>query len=526
MSKLLPSFSLPKTKSVSGSGNSGNSGSSSVLKRVYKNSLLNVLTQAFVVVVTFFAIPHILKGLGDTAFGILSLVLIFIGYFSLVDFGLGSAVVKFVADKRSVDDRSSLNAVFTFSCIMSIVIGLIVGLSIFLFSKDLAHLIFKVSGGMDVIVACLRIVAATMPFMILQSILKGALMGYERFDTSNLIQAASGVLQWGGILFLVFFGVKLTWIIGYVALLRFGITVLYLFSVLRVSGLRFSISGLHSSLMKGMLGFGGWVMVSQSISPILQYLERFVLSATIATSILPFYVIPFDATSKLLVLATAIAAALFPGLSGISEPGASRGEFKRVYLTTLKMLAYVMIPTGIILATFAQEILKLWIGESFAVRALPCFQILILAFVVNSIAHIPYTTLHALGKPKIPGIFHLIELPIHIFVVFLSIRMWGVVGAAFATIIRMVLDAILLFWANQKELNLLEMLKGTFKTGIVVPAVAALVWAGSAVFLTRSVAAEVVVTLIGLSLYSTIVLRISLNKREREAIWGSIVRRI
>lgn len=499
--------------------------SASVLKRVYKNSILNVSTQMFVVAVTFFAIPHILKGLGDTSFGILSLVLIFIGYFSLVDFGLGSAVVKFVADKRSVQDKRALDAVFSFSCMMSILIGLVVGIVIYVFSGELSHLLFKVSGGMGVIIASIKIVAATMPFMIFQSILRGALMGYERFDISNLLQAANGLLQWGGILILVLFGVKLTWIIGYVALMRAGITVLFFFSVRKVSGLRLSIAGLHSGLVKGMLGFGGWVMVSQTLSPILQYLERFVLSATIATSILPFYVIPFDATSKLLVLATAIASALFPGLSGISEPGVSRGEFKRVYLTTLKMLAYVMIPTGIVLATFSNEILKLWIGTSFAARALPCFQILILAFVINSLAHIPYITLHALGKPRIPGIFHMIELPIHIVVVFLAIRAWGVVGAAAATVIRMGLDATLLFWANQRELDIVQMFRGSLRTGILLPTVVAATWTLIALGVAPHLPSKIVVTVIGLSLYASLVLRVSLDKRERHAIWGTLLRR-
>ncbi len=497
----------------------------SVLKTVYKNSLLNILTQVFVLAVTFLAIPHILRGLGDTSFGILSLVLVFIGYFSLVDLGVGRAVVKFIADKRSIGDTEALASIFTFSCLFSVAIGILVGFLIYIFAGQLGNLLFKVPGGMVVVYTSIRIVAVTMPFMILQGILRGTLMGYERFDLTNLLQATSGILQWGGIFALVLFRVGLVDIVWYVAVLRMVITVLHLVVALNVSGLKGLGKLSNVKLLKELLGFGGWVMVSQIVSPVLQYLERFVLSATIATSILPFYVIPYEATSKLVIFATAIASALFPGLSGVGASSASREQFNRIYRTSVRVLIYFMIPIGVLLLIFGHEILKVWIGGTFATTSLNCFLILVVAFVFNSVAQIPYTTLHAVGKPNITGVFHLVELPIHIFVVFTFVSLWGVVGAAVATLLRMGLDMALLFWASHRELKSEGVFSGRPQRGLVLPSIVVLVWAVLSLVIEHGLALRVVTALIGLSVYFFVIMRLSLDKKERDAIMGLLLRR-
>lgn len=498
---------------------------SGVLRTVYKNSVLNVVTQVFVLAVTFVSIPQILHGLGDTYFGVLSIVLVFIGYFSLMDFGVGRAVVKFVADKRSNGDLASIATIFTFSSVFGVVVGVVVGTLIYLLAPQLATLLFKVPDGMGVVVASIKIVAITMPFMILQGILKGVLMGYERFDLSNLLQAANGIFQWGGILALVLLHADLISIVWYVAILRMAITALHFFVAMKVSGLKGMGSFSNVGIIKGLLSFGGWVMVSQALGPVLQYLERFVLSATIATSILPYYVIPFEAASKILVFATAIGSALFPGLSGIGGLTDSSDKFRRVYKISVKLLIYVMIPTGIILITFGQEILKVWIGTAFASKSLLCFQLLIIAFVMNSVAQIPYTSLHALGKPNLTGIFHMIELPIHIFVVFTLVGIWGVLGAAAATLVRMGLDMTLLFSASHKQMKIEKIVSGRRVSALVAPFLIASCWFIVAFFFAEGMATRVLATVAGSALYILVIARISLDRKERAAVTELLLRR-
>jgi O-antigen/teichoic acid export membrane protein len=58
---------------------------------------------------------------------------------------------------------------------------------------------------------------------------------------------------------------------------------------------------------------------------------------------------------------------------------------------------------------------------------------------------IPYTLLQALGRPDLTARFHLIELPVYVLVLWSMIRTFGIEGAAIAWLIRVALDALLLF---------------------------------------------------------------------------------
>ena len=63
-----------------------------------QNSLLNFSSQAISLLVGVVTIPFIVRGLGTDRFGLLSLVWIVLGYFTIFDLGLGRAATKYVAE--------------------------------------------------------------------------------------------------------------------------------------------------------------------------------------------------------------------------------------------------------------------------------------------------------------------------------------------------------------------------------------------------------------------------------------------
>ena len=63
-----------------------------------KNTFLSVLTQVLPMFVAVATTPYVIHGLGISRYGILTLSGVMLGYLSLVDFGLGRATVKYVAE--------------------------------------------------------------------------------------------------------------------------------------------------------------------------------------------------------------------------------------------------------------------------------------------------------------------------------------------------------------------------------------------------------------------------------------------
>jgi O-antigen/teichoic acid export membrane protein len=77
-------------------------------------------------------------------------------------------------------------------------------------------------------------------------------------------------------------------------------------------------------------------------------------------------------------------------------------------------------------------------------------QVIGLGVLINSLGHTPFAFLQGIGRPDLPAKFHIIELPIYIVLVWILLSEFGIVGAACAWTLRVLLDTFLLFFAAFK----------------------------------------------------------------------------
>lgn len=495
------------------------------MKAVYKNSALNIVAQLFVMLVMFFSMPWIVKGLGNVSFAILSLVWAVVAYFTLWDLGIGRAVTKFVAEKRVLGKSEDVADIVRISVLISLAIGVLFGILIFLSRSELETLLFTVPPGYAGIVRlAIAIVAVSMPVLILQGVFRGVLMGFDRFDLSNSVQVLNGVLQWVGTLVLVLLHFGVLWVIGFVMVTRaFTMVIVLVMSSGLVKWFRPGES-FNLSLFKEILHFGGWAMVSQVVSPVLQYAERFMLSALVATGIVTFYVVPYEATSKMLVLSGGMVSALFPAMSEIHGAAGLSQEFRRLYRQSERVLVFSFLPIGAFLFMFSHEILLLWMGAAFAQEAVLPFKILSLTFVVSSVAQLPFTLLQAVGRPDLTGKVQLIELPIHLSVTFFMIKQLGLLGAAISTLIRMIMDVSLLYAFAARKLGLQLGILADFGKKFALPGAWILAGILCVSIIPDALVARALVAAVFLLLYVILVFKFSLEESERRAIAGIVAR--
>src|SRR2546428_7928646 len=85
------------------------------MQPVARHTLYNILGQALPLAVGLVAIPILTRSLGDTRLGLLALMWAIIGYFSLLDLGLGRATTKFVAEALALQDTRRAQQVAGFT---------------------------------------------------------------------------------------------------------------------------------------------------------------------------------------------------------------------------------------------------------------------------------------------------------------------------------------------------------------------------------------------------------------------------
>jgi len=150
--------------------------------------------------------------------------------------------------------------------------------------------------------------------------------------------------------------------------------------------------------------------------------------------------------NRALVVPASLCSTLFPAFSSLSAAG-EREKLEDIYTRSMKYLIMALGPMLLFVGVFARDILQYWLGAGFAERSALALQILTLGVFANAVGFFPYSLLQGVGKPNLTGAFHLIEIPMHIALVWVLVSRLGVVGAALASTARVLVDVFLLFAA-------------------------------------------------------------------------------
>src|SRR6202040_3913112 len=91
-----------------------------------------------------------------------------------------------------------------------------------------------------------------------------------------------------------------------------------------------------------LLRFGGWITVSNVITPMMLYLDRFLIGALLSIAALTAYSVPMEMVSKSFILPAAVSGVMFPAFarSFATAPGALTALFAR----SLKLVALILCP--------------------------------------------------------------------------------------------------------------------------------------------------------------------------------------
>jgi O-antigen/teichoic acid export membrane protein len=415
-----------------------------------KNSLWNLLGNGAPLLLGFITIPFLLKQSGVEVFGILTMVWGLIGYFSLFDFGLGRALTQTVAQRRLSGSPAELREVISLGLIMVLVAGVLGGLLLAAVARPLGSSWLSVSEALQGdVIGALFIAALGIPLTTVTSGLRGVLEAYEDFRDVSILRIILGLANFGmPALTIVFFGVSLEWMVLSLVLARLVILVAHLLLVLNRTGLRFIYLNSQSEDVKGLLAFGSWMTVSNIVNPLMVTADRFVIASLVGASVVAYYTVPFEVLIRFLIIPGALTAVLFPRLAALMFN--ERLAAKRLFDRALWIIAAVMFALCSTAALGAFFGLQLWLGREFAENSWYLAAILSVGIFFNSMAQLPYAAAQAAGHVKATAKVHVLELFIYVPMLFLFVNYYGLLGAAVAWVLRVLLDMILMFYLSNK----------------------------------------------------------------------------
>jgi O-antigen/teichoic acid export membrane protein len=417
---------------------------------VARNSFLTLCSELWTLLIVFATMPIVIRALGKDVFGLFSLAWVVLGYMAMLDFGVSRAATKFVSEHLSRDQLGAVERVCRTALASNFVLGLSGGAIVYAVAPLLTSHVFHVPPQLQpeahrILIA----LAVSIPILLIQAVIRAVLSAYQRFGSISLLNALALTLQWGSACIMAVRGFQVAEIVIICVSIRALATVGFAVILARIDpaflGLRFS----DFDELWRLLRFGGWVTISQLMTPIFLYLDRILIASLISVGALTIYVIPYEVITRVRVVPASLVSALFPSLSEHSGI-AAKDSLIRLYSESLKYMIVILLPCFLVLAFLGSDIINAWVGPDYAEWGGRVLRIMAGGALLNSLAYVPYSALVALGRPDLPAKFHLAELPLYIALSLVLIPRWGIAGAAWAVSVRLCLDAIVLFWSATK----------------------------------------------------------------------------
>lgn len=410
---------------------------------VLSGTLWNIVGQALPLAVGIFTIPVLVRTLGEDRFGFLTLAWAIVGYFSIFDLGLGRALTQLIASRLRTDAEPEIRSVVAIGSRMLLGLAVFGGVTFALITPWLAST--ALSTPPDLIqeaTVSLYLLALGVPIVVISSGSGGILTAFRRLDILNMWRIPLGIGNYVGPLVIVQFHNGLVAVVASVLVLR----------VVQWIGLEISARRLLRSLgpqrpmerrtvMGELLGFGGWITVSNFVGPIMVYFDRFLIGGQVSLAAVAYYTTPYMVVTKLWVLSGSLAGATYPKFAA----QATKDSHAKLMIDGSLWILFVLLPPTLFIIIFAEDLLTLWLGAEFAKNSALVTQILAAGTLVNAIAQMPFALVQGRGKPKWTAIMHVVELPLYLAGLWFGLQWFGLTGAALAWAIRNAVDCFVLF---------------------------------------------------------------------------------
>src|SRR3989304_2721202 len=183
--------------------------SNTSVRRLLKNAAYNSGSWGATVLIALITTPYIVHKLTIEGYGVYALLIGLVGYYGLLDLGLGQGGIKFVSGDKVKEDYESISRSINAALWVQIAAGLVGSGALVIFAESILRLL-KVSPALwaDAKIG-LYVSAIGFFFTMLSGTLSSVLMGLQRYDITSKVNVVTNLLLTVLIVFVLFLGAGL-----------------------------------------------------------------------------------------------------------------------------------------------------------------------------------------------------------------------------------------------------------------------------------------------------------------------------
>jgi O-antigen/teichoic acid export membrane protein len=406
----------------------------SIRLTVAKNAAANVARGSAAALVALAVPPFLTRLLPPEKYGAWALVLQLAAYVSYFEFGIQTAVGRFVARENERGEFEHRNKIVNTALALLSVAGLLALILIALIVIFLPRVFRGMPAGLypDVRIA-LALVGGSLAVGLPASVFSGIFVGLQRYEIPAAIVAGSRIVSGLLLVAIAQRTGNITAMAVSVAAVNLASCGLQWFMYRRmVSDIPLSLRLVSSQVGRELAGYCFSLSV-WSFSMLLVSGLDLTLVGVFDFQKVAFYAVAANLVIFIAGLQNAIFHAMMPSAAVLQARGASL-ELGRMVIDGTRYGMFLLLLTGLPLLLAAKPILKVWVGPDYAVQAALLLKVLVIANVVR-LSTVPYVVaLVGTGQQRLVVVTPLLEGITNLGVSVLAGYYWGAAGVALGTL--------------------------------------------------------------------------------------------
>lgn len=336
-----------------------------VKRKLIKNTAINYIATFVDIGIGLVLLPFLLHSLGNELYGIYRLVLTLAGYLAIMQIGVGTTTVKYVAQHLANNEQKEIDELVTNSLVFYASIGVLMCLFLVLAGTQFVGYFNIPSEYLPTARQTLIISGFASLFLWPLTLFRKVLEGMQEYFLTSGYRIVFALIRLGLIFFFLHIGYGLVALIAIYFLTQIGQHLVYLaYTQKKLSFLSFSPKRLSTSVYKKIFSFSWVLFVIQVCGNLIYQTDRIVLGVFLPISALALYEGPWKIHCLVRRMNSIVGSAVIPATSSLNAREAKE-KIEKLFLRGNKYASLIILPLAVSIIILAPYLVKYWLGTEY-----------------------------------------------------------------------------------------------------------------------------------------------------------------
>lgn len=419
--------------------------------------------------------PYMLRMMGKSEYGLYSLVASVISYLTILDLGLGNAVVRYTAKFRAEGKQREQYEMFGMFFVLYVIIGavaLLLGSALYFNVDAMFGATMTVEELYKARIMILLLVfnlAFTFPMSIFGSIITA----YEHFVFPRAVSIIRILLNTGVMICLLYMGYRAVAMVVVQTVFNVATLLLNYIYCKRYLKIRIFFRRFRWGFLQEVAIYSFWIFLNVIMDKVYWSTGQFVLGAVVGTAAVAVFAVAIQLQVMYMQFSTAISQLFLPKITGMVATNDDNRSISDLFIRTgrIQYIVMALVLSGFIV--FGRQFIVLWAGAGYEDAYIICL-LFFFSLLIPMIQNLGITILQARNQMKFRSLLYIfIAMAALAFQIVLA-RRYGGVGCAIAVSGALLLGQGLImniYYSKRQGIDIGRFWKEIFRMSVIPIAV-------------------------------------------------------